>query len=309
MFAPSSPPKGKPAAPRRRRPSARLIVLPGAGPGPVLSAIAAARASLELTVFRFDELEIARALEAAVHRGVRVRVLLARRADKALRKLESRLVDAGADVARTDGDLRRYHDKMMIVDGRLLFVMGFNLTRADLLVSRSFALVTGRKAVVKEARRLFAADFGRRGYRPAPADLVVSPHNSRSTLLAMIRRARRRLLVYGPVVDDPEMLAALEARAAAGVDVRVIGNVRGAGPETATRRYAGARLHVRAIVRDGREAYVGSQGLCRRELDLRREVGLVVRAPGVARRMAACFEDDWRRKPDGGRKRRGLSAS
>jgi hypothetical protein len=43
------------------------------------------------------------------------------------------------------------------------------------------------------------------------------------------------------------------------------------------RTFPGKRLHVRAIVRDGRRAFVGSQSLRKVELDERREVGIIIR--------------------------------
>ena len=36
----------------------------------------------------------------------------------------------------------RYHNKMMIVDRRLLFVMSFNFTHMDIDHSRAFGIVT-----------------------------------------------------------------------------------------------------------------------------------------------------------------------
>ena len=42
------------------------------------------------------------------------------------------------------------------------------------------------------------------------------------------------------------------------------------------------RLHVRAIVRDGTHAFVGSQSLRKDELENRREVGLIINNPAVA---------------------------
>ena len=47
------------------------------------------------------------------------------------------------------------------------------------------------------------------------------------------------------------------------------------------------------IVRDGRRAFVGSQGLRKVELDGRREVGVIVKDPKVIARMTAIFEEDW----------------
>ena len=53
------------------------------------------------------------------------------------------------------------------------------------------------------------------------------------------------------------------------------------------------RLHVRAIVRDGTRAFVGSQSLRKEELDSRREVGVLINNPAVARKLMQVFEQDW----------------
>jgi phosphatidylserine/phosphatidylglycerophosphate/cardiolipin synthase-like enzyme len=53
------------------------------------------------------------------------------------------------------------------------------------------------------------------------------------------------------------------------------------------------RLHVRAAVRDGSEAFVGSQSLRALELDGRREVGILSRDPKVVKGIADLFEADW----------------
>ena len=53
------------------------------------------------------------------------------------------------------------------------------------------------------------------------------------------------------------------------------------------------RLHVRAMVRDGSSAFVGSQSLRKLELDGRREVGIIVSETAIAKRMQEIFEADW----------------
>ena len=60
-----------------------------------------------------------------------------------------------------------------------------------------------------------------------------------------------------------------------------------------SQKFPGKRLHVRAIVRDGTRAFVGSQSLRALELDRRREVGLFVHETPVVKRIAAVFEQDW----------------
>jgi phosphatidylserine/phosphatidylglycerophosphate/cardiolipin synthase-like enzyme len=53
------------------------------------------------------------------------------------------------------------------------------------------------------------------------------------------------------------------------------------------------RLHVRALVRDGVRAFVGSQSLRRIELDRRREVGVLITNAAVTRQIRDTFEADW----------------
>ena len=55
----------------------KLIVQPDAGIAPIVTAIKQAKKSIDILIFRLDRAEIARALEAAVARGVRVRALTA----------------------------------------------------------------------------------------------------------------------------------------------------------------------------------------------------------------------------------------
>lgn len=56
-------------------------------------------------------------------------------------------------------------------------------------------------------------------------------------------------------------------------------------------KFPGRRLHIRAIVRDGRRAFIGSQSL--RKLEKRREVGVIVEDRKIVNQMRAIFEQDW----------------
>ena len=53
------------------------------------------------------------------------------------------------------------------------------------------------------------------------------------------------------------------------------------------------RLHLRAMLRDGQDVFVGSQSLRALELDKRREVGIVAKDRRVAKRFREVFEEDW----------------
>jgi cardiolipin synthase len=273
----------------------KLYITPGAGIGPTISSIRQARKTVDILIFRLDRREVTAALAAAVARGVFVRALIAhtnRGGARSLRKLEMRLLEAGVTVSRTADDLVRYHGKMLIVDGRILHIHGFNFTWLDIEKSRSFGIVTRNRHLVQEAIKLFEADSTRQPYTPGYSRLVVSPETARERLTAFIKAARAQLLIYDPEVSDSAMLRLLADRRKAGVDVRVIGKIRGASTFT-VERYPGTRLHVRAIIRDGRRAFLGSQSLRRFELDRRREIGVIIDDPDVVIGMRDVFEQDW----------------
>jgi cardiolipin synthase len=248
-----------------------------------------------------DRPAIEQALAAAVGRGVRVRALVAhtnRGGEQGLRKLEQRLLGHGVTISRTADDLARYHAKYMIADGTL-HLFGFNFTKLDLDKSRSFGIQTRDRRAVAAAAALFEADSQRQPFVPTRSALVVSPESARPTLTAFLKSARRELLIYDDRLEDPACLRLLRERMAKGVRVRVIGRCAPAA-DIESRRLAGLRLHVRAIVCDGTRLFVGSQSLRRLELDGRREVGLIVANPAVARRVRAVFEGDWTASaPDG----------
>jgi phosphatidylserine/phosphatidylglycerophosphate/cardiolipin synthase-like enzyme len=280
----------------------KLIVQPDGGMPPIVNAIKQARKSIDILIFRLDRGEIARALCAAVTRGVVVRALTAhtnRGGDKSLRKLELQLLEGGVTVSRTADDLVRYHGKMMIVDARMLHIYGFNFTALDIGKSRSFGVITRNQRLVQEAAKLFEADFNRQTYAAGYERFVVSPENARDRLARFIRGARRQLLIYDPQLTDDAMLQLLVAKAKAGVDVRVIGKVEAKWDLKGEK--LGRRLHVRAIIRDGSRACVGSQSLRKLELEKRREVGLIVDDPKVVRQMMTVFEEDWA-ATEGGKK-------
>jgi phosphatidylserine/phosphatidylglycerophosphate/cardiolipin synthase-like enzyme len=204
-----------------------------------------------------------------------------------------RLLAAGVTVARTSNDLARYHDKFMIVDRRELHVLAYNFTYLDVEHSRSFGLITKNPRLVAEAVKLFEADTKRQPYAPGQENFVVSPANARRQLSAFLRGAKKTLLIYDPEISDPAMIRILEDRAAAGVDVRIIGKVAGRGSGLASRKLGTMRLHTRTIVRDRDRVFIGSQSLREIELDKRREIGLIVRERKLVSHLVKTFEADW----------------
>jgi cardiolipin synthase len=278
----------------------KLLTQPGDGVEPLVKGIEKARKSVEIVIFRFDRIEIERALENAARRGVFVHALIAytnRGGEKNLRKLEMRFLAGGITVARTSDDLVRYHGKMMIVDRKELHLLAFNLTHLDIEHSRSFGIVTKNRQLVHEAVKLFESDTKRQTYTPGSAKFLVSPLNARKQLTAFIRGAKKELLIYDLKITDRAMIRLLEERARAGVEVRIIGKIPRPITGLAVRRLSSMRLHTRTIIRDRAQMFIGSQSLRELELDARREIGIILPDSKVIHATINVFEKDWNSAP------------
>ncbi|MFC6644569.1 phospholipase D-like domain-containing protein [Granulicella cerasi] len=275
----------------------KLLVQPEDGIKPILDGLAKAEKRIRILIFRFDRVEIEKALVQAVERGVTVEALIAytnQGEEKNLRKLEMRLLERGITVMRTNNDLVRYHGKMMIIDDRTLYIFGYNFTHLDIDLSRSFGIVTKKPGVVREAVRLFEADAHRKEYTSGNKDLVVSPVNARERLIDFVEGARKSLCLYEMKFSDREFMSLLDKKMSEGVEVRVLSRAASKARSIPVRKLAG-RLHLRAIMRDGEHAFVGSQSLRRLELEARREIGITFRDSSVVAEMEKIFEKDWKK--------------
>jgi cardiolipin synthase len=243
-----------------------------------------------------DWKELETALKAASGEGIAVRALIAhtnRGGEPKLRNLETRFLEAGITVGRTADDLIRYHGKMMIVDRKTLFLLSFNFVHMDIDHSRGFGIVTKNVKIVQEAIKLFETDLNRQTYTAGNNAFIVSPENSRKQLTAFIKRARKQLLIYDPKIADRQIMRLLEDHAKAGLDIKIIGSISARSANLAVTPLTSMRLHTRTIIRDGRDAFVGSQSLRQPELDLRREIGIIVRDAKVVKTLLSTFEKDW----------------
>ncbi len=244
-----------------------------------------------------DLKELETALKDASSRGLVVRALIAytnRGGESKLRNLETRFLAAGIVVGRTADDLIRYHGKMMIVDRQTLFLLSFNFVHMDIDHSRGFGVVTKGGKVVQEAVKLFEADLNRQPYTPRLSTFIVSPANARKQLSTFIEKARKQLFIYDPKIADKQILQLLKNHAKAGVEVKIIGSVAGRSDPLQVTPLTSMRLHTRTIIRDGLQAFVGSQSLRQPELDSRREIGMIIRDKKALTTLLSTFDTDWK---------------
>jgi phosphatidylserine/phosphatidylglycerophosphate/cardiolipin synthase-like enzyme len=273
----------------------KLLVQPEDGIEPILAALRKAKKSIQILIFRLDRPEIEKALVEAAERGVSVQALVAftnRGGEKVLRRFEMRMLERGITVTRTADDLVRYHGKMVLIDRKELMMLAFNFTHLDISLSRSFAIITTEPKLVAEAVKLFECDAKRTPYEAGHKSFVVSPVNARESLTAFIKDAKNQLLMYEMKISDRDFLKLLNEKVSQGVDVRVIGRTASKGSALPARKL-NRRLHARAILRDGKDAFLGSQSLRKLELEARRELGIIVHDPKIVKKMTEIFDKDW----------------
>lgn len=330
----------------------------------MLEAIRGAKDTVNFEVYIFDSDETGRKfIDAFIERaraGVEVRLLLDWFGSLKLKRADCReLKDAGVrleffrplalrNLVRI---YRRTHRRAIVIDGMVAFIGGAAIsdkwkgdTRTRKEWRDSMTRVTG--ALVAGVQSAFAANWvycrgeviaGPRFY-PAAQDggpacalsVVSSPSDAQQPIrllfwLSFINARRRLWIVNSYFIPDRHLRKAVQERARAGVDVRILvpGNHTDAVPvQLAGRGYyeellqSGARIfeyqasmmHAKTVLVDDGWSLVGSANMDERSMELNEENLLGIADPGLARAIADGIEADlprskeirleqWRRRP------------
>jgi phosphatidylserine/phosphatidylglycerophosphate/cardiolipin synthase-like enzyme len=280
-----------------------LFVQPEVGTAPFASLIARATTSVDVMVYQMGFGPILEGLEAKARAGIRVRVILDRAQENVNRRYKERLEAAGATVIWSDPRFVFMHAKVIMVDGREAILGTGNYSESYMLRERNFAVRDTDPQDLAALRGIFEADFS--GTEPdlSCTRLLVAPVNARARLLALIGSATKSLTVHSMQLGDRDVRDAIAARKAAGVDVRVLLADPGwidanAAAGTFLAEHAiPARwkksLHVKALLVDGKAAYIGSINLSWNSITKNREVGVVMTEPEGIAAVRATFESDW----------------
>jgi phosphatidylserine/phosphatidylglycerophosphate/cardiolipin synthase-like enzyme len=290
-----------------------VIVEPDDGVRALTRAIRDATRSIWLTMYLLTNRTIIHALEYAHASGVQVRVILEPHPygmrSNPNRYAYNNLRAADIPVHWASPRFRLTHEKCMLVDGATAYIMTSNFTLSAFKYNREFVVVDHDARDVATLRALFSADWNDRPYAPRDPNLPVSPADARPLLTALIRSARHTLDVYAEELQDTGMERALAAAARRGVRVRVIlpapsgpdrdapgvALIRAAGAQVHRLRQSYLYVHAKAIIADGRRAFVGSENLSTASLDHNREVGVIVADPGAIQTLESTFDRDWAR--------------
>ncbi|HEY0504111.1 MAG TPA: cardiolipin synthase [Lysobacter sp.] len=326
----------------------------------LLDDIDGAREEVHLLYYLMFDDRVGRAVSAALQRaaarGVRCRLLLdAVGAKPGLRAFAKELRRAGVEVhAMLAGGLRwrslsrmdlRNHRKLAIIDRHIGYVGSQNLADAEFVRGHPNRELVARVRgpALRQVAALFASDWfietGERlvldAYSDESAGTVAAQmlpggpaypfENARNVVVALVQRARRRVVLTTPYfVPDDVTLGALRVAALSGVDVQLVLSQSNNQRLTrwAQRSYydellqAGVRialyrphfLHAKHLSVDDDAALIGSINLDIRSFALNAEAGLLCYDAGVVARLRAIEEDyladaeqlqllDWRRRP------------
>ncbi|WP_037604981.1 phospholipase D-like domain-containing protein [Streptacidiphilus rugosus] len=276
----------------------------------VYSFINSATRTLDMTMYELSDTTAVNDLIARKKAGVTVRVILDRTKTSVNGSAYSSLKAAGVGVVYSSSSYVYTHQKTITVDGATSMILTGNLTSKYYPTSRDYGVVDSDANDVAAVERVFGADYAHTSVTPGDGDnLLWSPTDSRSRLLAVVNGATRTLDVEEEEFSDSAVVDAIAARAAAGVKVRVVletpgsyasevaqiddagGTVRGYSSST------GFYIHAKAIVADyglaTQKVEAGSMNITSNSLDSNRELGIILTDSGVASTIETALNSDY----------------
>jgi cardiolipin synthase A/B len=311
----------------------RLTILPQDGRILYFHAIDAARNQIQIEICVLEDPQILQHIQAALSRGVKVRVIVDRGKYSALESEQQNLAmyftSAGGQLHLSNPVFPRSFPKIILVDSRLLVYGSACLDETTFLQYRDFATTNTDPQILFQLESLFENDWtysAEVGQQPPPfnptspisqSNLMISPVNSADHLVRLYQKAKRTLDVYTELLGNLTLESELFAAAKRGVRVKLIApiQVNGATPEIQQLQTdslkalaaAGVDVHVsgpdesaqmpymhaRAAVVDGKISYLGSISLSPNSITFNREMGLISKQPFLVRALEAQFESDY----------------
>jgi cardiolipin synthase len=289
-----------------------LVTEPGQGLTPIYNLINSAKKTIDMTMYELTDTTAENLLVQAAANGVTVRVILDQDNEKASNQAAYTLLSAhGVQVHWANTAYTYTHQKTITVDGVTTAIMSLNLTSQYYSTSRDFAVIENDANDIKAIEAVFNADFANKAITPALGDdLVWSPTNSQSVMLAMINAAKYSLSVENEEMADTAIASALAAAAKRGVKVEVImtanssyatelNELKTAGAKIAT--YAASAslyIHAKVIVADfgytGAVAFMGSENFSSTSLTKNRELGLTLTEADILSSLNTTLTSDFK---------------
>ncbi len=294
--------------------SVKVFVEPDTGNQLIVNAIAEAQASVWVEMYLLTDHSIINALENAAHRGLDVRVMLESHPYESSSPAQTldRLRAAGVKAQEASPDFAVTHEKCMIIDGKVVYIMTANFTRSALggtssVTNREYGIIDTNQQDIQATQNIFNADWNRTTAQFDDPNLVVSPVNARNDFTALINNAHSMLQIEAEEMQDSDIEQALVNAAQRGVKVQIIlpspggsasdSNSSGISTikqgDVVVKEDTHLYMHAKIIVVDGHTAFVGSENISTASLERNRELGIIVSDPTVLNTLQQTFQQDW----------------
>jgi cardiolipin synthase len=284
-----------------------VIVEPGDDAAGLLAAINGAATSVHMVMYQLTSARVVTALKARKTAGKEVKVLLNQSFPGGMgsnASVFSELMAAGVEVKYAPSTFQYTHEKTLIVDNATAWIMTMNASEAAFNGNREFVAVDTDPQDVAEAEAIFQADWAGTAITPT-GKLLVSPVNAEPQLVALMDGATSTVDLEGEVLSSDPILQALGRAKIRGCTVRVI--ISDQTPTSAgaaaiaelkkamipTRSVSTPYIHSKAIVTDGKLAYIGSENFTQNSLQSNRELGLVVGKQSEVDKIKTAINSDF----------------
>ncbi|MEI9977858.1 MAG: choice-of-anchor D domain-containing protein [Edaphobacter sp.] len=264
---------------------------------PVYNYINTATQTLDMTMYELVDTTFQQDLAALAAKGVKVRVILDQSLEKSSNTAAYNYLNAnGVQAVWANSGFQACHQKTITIDGKSTMIMTLNLTSRYYNDTRDFAVIDTSPNDVAAIETVFNSDFANGATNfatPDGDDLIWSPTNSQTALVALINSAKVSLNIENEEMSDTAIVNALAAAATRGVHVQVTMTSDGSyNKEFTTLKTAGAQvhtyaesaplyIHAKVVVVDygqtaGQQAFVGSENFTNASLNQNRELGLTL---------------------------------
>jgi phosphatidylserine/phosphatidylglycerophosphate/cardiolipin synthase-like enzyme len=289
-----------------------LITEPDQGLTPLYNLLSSAKKSIDITMYELSDTTVTSLLSSTAANGVTIRVILDQNNERANNTAAFNYLQAhSVSVHWANPAYACTHQKTITADQATSAIMTLNLTPEDYATTRDFAILTSNASDIAAIEATFDADFTNAAITPPTGqDLVWSPTNSRTALIALINGAAKSLLISQEEFADAGIQTAVEAALQRGVTVTLIQENLGGkySPVLNTLKSAGAQIvifssktgyyiHAKTVLADYGTAqakiFVGSENFSTDSLDKNRELGLIFSDPACIAGIEAAITADY----------------
>jgi hypothetical protein len=296
--------------PARAASSLSLVILPDQGENAIYNFVNSATSSINVTIYELKDTTLVNDLVAREKAGVNVRVIMDQAHQSYDAAAYSALTAAGAGVAWSSTSFTYTHQKTITVDNKESYISTGNFDTTYYATSRDYGVFDTDAADVSAITAVFNADYAHSSITPSDGtDLVWSPTDSQSRLLALINGATKSLDVEQEEFSDTALINALVSALQRGVAVRVVledpssyssevTRIQNAGGQvTGYSSSTGFYIHAKTIIADygtsSAKAFAGSENFSSNSLSNNRELGLITADPGMVSGLETTFNGDF----------------